>query len=75
MNNHSHLTQGPGKTENMSKKEQLLHSCEKVPGLPEKGIVLFLDTNCCHVCRRFKEAGLNEAEAFFRVREALRLNV
>ena len=65
MKNNSHLPQGPAKTESIRKKEQLLHSCEKGPGWPEKGIALFLDTDCCHMCRRFKEVGLNEAGAFF----------
>lgn len=72
MKNHSHLPQGPAKTESIRKKEQLLHSCEKVPGWPEKGIAL-LDTVCCHMCRRFKEAGLNEAGGFLIVRAAVTL--
>jgi len=65
MKNHSHLPQGPAKTQSIRTKEQLLCSCEKVPGWPGKGIALFLDTDCCHMYRRFKEAGLNEAGGFF----------
>lgn len=68
--NHSHLTYGPGKSESMSKKEQLLYSCERVPGSSEKQISLLLDADCCHICRRFKKAGLNEGGTFFRDREA-----
>lgn len=70
---HSHLPQGPAKTESIRKKKKLLHSCEKVPGWPEKGIAVFLDTDFCHMCRTFKEAGLNEAGGFFKVRAAFTL--
>lgn len=73
MKSHSHLPQGPGKTESIRKKEQLLYSCEKVPGWPEKGIARFLDTDCSHMYRKFKEAGLNEAGGFFGVRAAFTL--